>query len=446
MFYNSGKCFTDVLRLLPMKTFHIILRKSEGKAKTGNLKIRVTENRKSVYYNLNIKLEARLWNPKTQRIRQSDEFDYRAFNNEIETKLAEIKIKHGAGIDLKKAEKQSLITYFQSLIDRITNQGSKIKWETVLVKLKKFLSEKGLSDLLFVQLTTDLIYEYRKYLLTHNISNNTTNHYLKFLKMVVNRADEEGVYVFYRNPFKPIKFSYHLKLKRFLSENELFSLLSSNIPFCKPILFKARIKFLFQVYAQGMRVSDLQLIRWNMIYDGRLNYTMFKTQKFMSIFLNHNLKILLFLGLPEEIKNNYGSNFDGALQELSRSKIYRNRFIFDFLSDNEFGNINENNDFSKINTSQYLQLKHNSIVYNRQLKYLQAKANIATKLTTHVARYTFTNLLLQSENVDLMDISKSLGHANIKVTESYISGFSQIKVDKAALTLSEKFKILPETF
>ncbi len=45
------------------------------------------------------------------------------------------------------------------------------------------------------------------------------------------------------------------------------------------------------------------------------------------------------------------------------------------------------------------------------------------------------------EDVNLYDISQSLGHASLSITQNYIqSGFNTNKVDYINTTMSEKFK------
>ena len=103
-------------------------------------------------------------------------------------------------------------------------------------------------------------------------------------------------------------------------------------------------------------------------------------------------------------------------------------FVFPILDNKAFKNIDEKNDFSKITLEQYKILKHVTIVYNRKLKKLQEACQVNTTLTSHVARHSFTNLLLTMSDVNLYDISQSLGHSSITVTQNYInSGFTPIK-------------------
>jgi len=56
---------------------------------------------------------------------------------------------------------------------------------------------------------------------------------------------------------------------------------------------------------------------------------------------------------------------------------------------------------------------------NRALKYIGKKARIEQKLTSHVARKTFGNILHNELNVPIETVSKMLGHKSVKTTESW---------------------------
>src|SRR5690554_4637833 len=66
------------------------------------------------------------------------------------------------------------------------------------------------------------------------------------------------------------------------------------------------------------------------------------------------------------------------------------------------------------------------------------------KITFHLARHTFTTLLL-SEGVPLESLSKMLGHKNIATTQIYAKILNE-KVGKDMQKVSHKFKGLERSF
>ena len=102
-------------------------------------------------------------------------------------------------------------------------------------------------------------------------------------------------------------------------------------------------------------------------------------------------------------------NTGGLMGALNKVKNPLN-FVFPVLDNDEFKNIDGNNDFSKITMEQYKRIKHSTIVYDRRLKKVASLCKMNTNLSSHVSRHSFTNLLLNMDNVNLYDISQSFVH------------------------------------
>src|SRR5690606_2141394 len=66
---------------------------------------------------------------------------------------------------------------------------------------------------------------------------------------------------------------------------------------------------------------------------------------------------------------------------------------------------------------------------NSYLKKIAEKAEIKTNLSFHVARHSFADIARQ-KGWDVYAICKALGHANLKVTESYLKGFDADALDE----------------
>ena len=68
--------------------------------------------------------------------------------------------------------------------------------------------------------------------------------------------------------------------------------------------------------------------------------------------------------------------------------------------------------------------KMNNADYNRHLKSLALMAGITTRMHTHLARHTFATQML-SNDVKIQNVSKMLGHKNIKQTQRYAKVLAQ---------------------
>ena len=62
-------------------------------------------------------------------------------------------------------------------------------------------------------------------------------------------------------------------------------------------------------------------------------------------------------------------------------------------------------------------------------------------ITTHVSRFTFTNMLLEIPGLNLNDIRIALGHSNLATTQKYIqTGFDFKKSDIVNSEINYKFR------
>lgn len=518
------------------QSINIVFIKQGKKETNGTITIRTIENRQIKKKSLSIKISQfefdKYFNVEKQRFRQNKLFPLsEKYNIIIEENLKELRT-HGNEIDNIPSDKKSFIKFWEHCITNFSNHGTKIKHDTILRKLKKYIVSKNKPDLLFKEITSSFLKEFRHHLTTVStpkiLSENSVIHYLKVMKSIVNQSAVEDYYTYVKSPFDGLKFSAEKKLKAVLTEEEINRLFTTPIKDKK--IKETKDMFLFQIFSNGMRVSDLFLCRWNNIINDRLKYTMFKTGTEISIPLNLNLSIILSNYLDTPIKyesvvkkatisfQDEDSNFyDIGLNKLNRlieyiqtpllshpymkksyytqnkeldknmgktvlykgydievtdlriknyidlrenlisqienefilqvSKAIKKEkekrgtdFVFPVLSNELFETITKENDFSKISIEQYNSIKHHTIVYNRKLKKMQQLCEIETNITSHVSRHSYTNLLLRLDNVNLYDISQSLGHSSIKITENYLrSGFNIEKMDYLNNSISKKY-------
>jgi site-specific recombinase XerD len=82
------------------------------------------------------------------------------------------------------------------------------------------------------------------------------------------------------------------------------------------------------------------------------------------------------------------------------------------------------------------QIVTKTAVINKYLKEIAKMAGIKKKITTHTARHSFADIARQKTD-NLYNLSKTLGHSSLKVTEAYLSSFDEKAVDD---TLDSVFK------
>jgi len=241
--------------------------------------------------------------------------NYQIFNDKIEDTLKELEKTNNVLI-AKSKDKSSFLRFWELKLEEIENHNSRIKKTGIKTKFEKYLASIGKSDIFFNQLTPDLIKDLQKYLKTakdpKEMTSNTVTHYLKVIKGVVAQKLEDEPRLYVIHPFTGVKYDKKTETDRpVLQELEIDRMLNTEIDDVKIDL--NRDKFLFQIFAQGMRVSDLLLLRWNNIITGlsiaegtevpngpkgvnlqpHLKYKMFKTDAPVETPITFNLCMIL---------------------------------------------------------------------------------------------------------------------------------------------------------
>ncbi|TXK26550.1 site-specific integrase [Pontibacter qinzhouensis] len=417
-----------------MRTIQSVLYERNKKDKAGIVKIRITEDGKSSYISTGVKLQTKQWNARTCQVKESDELDYEQLNRIIEDKLKEVIASFTENIIAKK--ETSFTGFFQKVIDRQTNHGTKIKYSVILAKVEAYLAYSKKKDLTFREITEDTVYDMRNFFLK-KMENNTATHYLKVINGVIKKAIKANVHNYVRHPFEGVELKKSNKsVPKSLTAEQLQKIIDVKLDDAR--LEKYRRAFLFQVFCQGMRVSDLKVLRWNNFSDNRIEYTMLKTKKQMSVQLNDNL-VQILTPLVESYQKK-DESIRETIDRLSTSKKYKTNFVFGFLDNEEFSCINEKNDFSKLGKELYIRLNKKSIVYNRNLKVIQSLAGVKTNISSHTARHSYASLLLDSD-VNLYTISQGLGHSSVMITQHYLSNFRSHKLDAVNSGLVDRFRM-----
>jgi len=357
-----------------------------------------------------------------------------------------------------------LETYINKL--KINNQlGLLQKTNTLKYQLELFCSESGRkSEILFYDIDIDFLNDFREHLTLKKVKPVSQKGYLEKFRVILKNAINDEKYNPSKNPFTNFKFNSVVTSPKHLNKED-FKTLKSLVEGTSAGYIKGSteilhlsdssknigLKWLFQYYSFGMRISDLLLLRWENITDSgkRLKFTMFKTKSKMDIALNNELLDILYKFMSKEIQNEIirksrrtaGTdtliaggkeikyNRKVEKYELIRSYLYslskntetKNKRIFSKVPD-------DTTDIKEIYTSVATQ----TAVYNKQLKKLSKEietfSTINLNLSSHMARHTFAYLSLM-EGKNVYYISKALNHKSIKTTEKYILGFPLDELD-----------------
>lgn len=344
-----------------MSNIRVIWKSKSKEDKMGYLRLSSRVSGKTIIRNLPLSpIEEKHFNPKTQRLRSSfKEHEY--YNNLIENKLKELS-NNSNKITLLNDDKKSFLDFVDSIIDKnITNNiGTQQKYQNMRNLIFDFHSKRyGNTDIKFKDITTDYIEDFIKYLRVKGNKNNTIFYKIKSFKSFVNKGCKTYNYKYDKNPFDEINLKLEENGIEFLNKEDLIKLKDvelievyrSDRLFGQPIKDLSIIKtnkvyknyiylddfrnfFLFQLFSQGIRVSDLMTLRWS---DFEINDTQIRVDKKMvkvkekiNFLVNQFtseilLKYIPYSLLPENIECSnliYQKNYDESEIDENDTNVY----------------------------------------------------------------------------------------------------------------------------
>ncbi|HTB52927.1 MAG TPA: phage integrase SAM-like domain-containing protein [Ferruginibacter sp.] len=425
-----------------------------------------------------------------QTVRGTSLPHYERYNLIIEQAFKDYK-NSNSSLSFVNDDKKLFLKYWEKYISLISNHGTTLKNKLVKDKFQKYLTSIHKSDILFKDINTEFLRNLQHYFQTASdpkkLSKNTANHYMKMTAIVYRQAATDEHYVYSKDPFIPLKYKYEAIKRSVLSQEDVYKLLNKKLPANKrgsERVDLSRDMFLFQIFANGMRVSDLLTLRWSNINGERLIYTMFKSRKHVDISLNKNIFFILFKQLGGEgayknlidtfnlalLKKERGTHHLGLEVKKRKEDIYMSKkidndlnieqylsnylkefikqrnatgFIFPFLKDEEYKDVT---DFNNLELAQYKNINTQTINYNNSLKRLAEICEIDLptdnaghiKIASHTSRHTFANLVLMIKDVNTYDLQQMLRHSSIAVTNKYLKdGFNTNKQDGISRELVE---------
>ncbi len=250
----------------------------------------------------------------------------------------------------------------------------------------------GRKRLPFPRIDLDLLRGFQTELVSvHKNKVNTVHKNMTAIQAILVEAIKEGLFPQEKNPFYHIKLRKERSAKPSLSLEEFKSLEIADLP--AGLISEVRDRFIFAVYAGGMRISDIFLIRVEDIKqirgEWRFAYMQRKTNKpvFMTL-LPRAEKILRKTGWPdrdpkERIFNVIPSSVEDNSQEMFRL------------------------------------ISSKTALSNKYLVKITNRLGLPVRLSTHIARHTFSNII-DEKGVSVRKTSALLGHSNITTTENYL--------------------------
>ena len=263
----------------------------------------------------------------------------------------------------------------RALIGKEYTESTVTKFDTSINRLKEYIrSRYHRDDMMLAELDGQFIRDFDFWLKTDkHCQNNSALKHLKNLKKVVRIALANGWIK--KDPFYGIRFKQEEVNVEFLSREELDILM--NKEFAIKRLEQVRDIFVFCCFTALAFVDVQQLSREYLIKDNNGALWIRKARQKTNQMCN-----IPVLSIPQRILGKYEDNAECIKKGVLLPVISNQRM-------------------------------------NAYLKEIADLCGIAKRLTTHVARHTAATVVFLANDVSMENVSKILGHSNIRITQHY---------------------------
>lgn len=286
--------------------------------------------------------------------------------------------------------------------------GSMNYYRGILSSVEKFAG----NSILFENVTVEWLKRYENQLLRNGIRYATIGMRMRGIRAMMNDAKKDGLINDTQYPFG--KDRYEIKTGESRKKALTLDQISQVVNYSNGNQEDDRYRdiWLFIYLCNGLNTADLVRLKYRDIVEGEICFVREKTKRTTKV-----IKEIRATVTPEmqDIINKWGNEQSA------------NNYIFPL--------INQTND---------------PIQHSKEVKDLTKKINRRTKaigeifgigrITTYTARHSFATVLKRS-GANIAFISESLGHSDLKTTESYLASFEKEERQKNANLLTQYKRI-----
>ena len=262
--------------------------------------------------------------------------------------------------------------------------------ETYMSTFVSFMRFRNGNDLLFEEMTSELMMEYEAWLRSNGVRMNTVSFYNRILRAVYNRAVEQEITP-QRYPFKHVYTGIDKTIKRAIPLKDIKRIKTLDLSL-KPSLNFARDLFLFSFYTRGMSFVDMAYLKKSDLQNGILTYVRRKTKQTLFIKWEECMQAI-----------------------LDKHPTGDSEYMLPIIQE------------QKNDRRQYRNMQR---LVNNNLKKIAKLIGLHTNLTMYVSRHSWASAA-KDQNIPLSVISEGMGHDSENTTLIYLSSLDTSKVDKA---------------
>ena len=378
----------------PTLRFVFDRKKTATKKHKASVQIEVLSERKRKYIGTGVKLYSDQWDERKKVINSMQMLELnRSLDEQIRTIQDWVNelIRKREPFDFEKLERfikfsnksENFIEFIERRIEERQDitESTKKTHRTFSESLRAFGRITYFSDL-----TKENITIYDDWLHEKGYSQPTVHNYHKRMKRYINEAIKFELID--KDPYSGLHFERGKhQIRKYLTEDELKKIIEAEIP--SKTVRQVRDLFVFQSYT-GISYADL----------AKFDFKKDITKK--------NGKMVI-----HDVRQKTEETYFIVLLSLALEVLEKYKFILPVISNQQ---------------------------YNLRLKIVADYAKIDKNLTVHMARHTFATMCLNN-GVKIENVSKMLGHSNIKTTQEYAKVLNS-EVEKSFDLLESKIKAL----
>jgi len=380
------------------------------------VKIRVWHKRERKDYPTGKKLTADEWG----KLLTTKEREYSKIRNEIQSsfKIVDDIVEElnkanrfsfdALNVRLSKGVSDSVNTAFKAKITRLETDGqvgTQLYYTSALYSITAFKGDK----IKFEDITPGWLSRYERHLLEEGKTYATIGMYMRALRAIINEAKASGLINDSQYPFGKNKYQIRTGEGRKLALN--MAQIKAVVSFSdgNETTERYRDLFFFSYLCNGANFADVLKLKYSNIVGDEIYFYRQKTIRTSKV--------------KREIQAVITTEMKAIIERWGNPNRMPDNFIFPYLDGGE-SPLQANKKISDVTRR-----------VNRKLKIIGAAVGIE-KLTTYAARHSYATVLKRS-GANIAYISESLGHSDLKTTESYLASFEKEERRKNAELLTK---------
>lgn len=315
-----------------------------------------------------------------------------------------------------KADNSNILRYYQDAISKLKTNSQLSSALTYELSLRSLLlyqtakTKKPCTNISFYEINDTWLNGFEKYMIGKSKSPATIGIYLRPLRAIFNAAIlekniKQDIYPFSKKSFI---IPTAKKVKKSLNQEQIKFLFYSAIPMNEEQQ-KAKDFWFFSYSANGMNFKDICLLKYKVLELDKFTFVREKTKSTTK----ENISIEVYL-------NDY---IQGIFKKYSTQNKKPNNYVFDIVKPG-------------MSSADIKRTVSNFIRFVNQHMESLCKIYELPKVTTYTARHTFATLsVIKGKSLEFM--RETLGHTDMKTTQTYFDGFPDDTKKEFAQTLMD---------